>query len=472
MRPFSSVGRGRRASNPGSEIHLSEVISALSYALDLVEGQPVGHAARSCVIGMRLAREIGLPEGRRAALFYALLLKDLGCSSNASKVCYLFGADDREAKGKLKTTDWTSWASSVRYVARAVAPGQSLLRRVSRFCAVAAGGQRVAKELVQIRCDRGADIARGLGMPDATAEAIRSLDEHYDGRGHPDGVVGEAIPLLARVLNLAQTAEVFWRVGGADAACDVVRARRGTWFDPELARAFESLRGDAAFWAQVGTDDAAAAAAALDPAIAMRDGARLADGAALDRVAEGFARVIDAKSPWTFCHSAGVAEVAAGIGATLGLGEARLAGLRRAALLHDIGKLGVSNLILDKPGRLDERELAVMRRHPRYTKEILDRVRGFAEFAEVAASHHERLDGRGYYRGLGAGQLSLEARVLAVADTYEALAAKRPYRRDLTREDVMAILDKEAGAGLCPAAIEGLKAFLARSHFVPYQVAA
>lgn len=449
-------------------IDFSEVIAALSYALDITEGQPTGHAARSCILGMRIGREIGLDVADLSALFYALLLKDLGCSSNASKVCYLFQADDRATKSDLKTTDWTKLSQSIQYVARNVHPGGSVLQKAGRFLAVATAGQKIARELVQIRCDRGASIARSLGLSELTARAIHSLDEHWDGSGHPEGLAGESIPLLGRIIGLAQTAEVFWQKGGIGAACEVALARSGTWFDPHLVDVLVSLQNDPELFCSMSGTDAAAEAAGLEPAERILP----ADEAALDRIAEGFGQVIDAKSPWTFCHSSGVAEVAVGIARVMGMEGRRLGTLRRAALLHDVGKLGVSNLILDKPGKLTPDELAQMRRHPEFTFEILNRVRGFREFAQMSAAHHERLDGRGYYRGIAGAELSLEVRILGVADMYEALAARRPYRQDLSKEEVMTILDREAGVGLCPAVIAALKTFLARSNFVPYQIAA
>ncbi len=449
-------------------IDFSQVISALSYALDITEGQPAGHAARSCILGMRMGRELGLPVEECSALFYALLLKDLGCSSNSAKVCYLFGADERKAKADLKLTDWTSVARSVGYIASNVAPEGNLLQKASRFMAVATGGRKVARELVQTRCDRGATIARSLQLPEATAAAIRSLDEHWDGSGYPDGLAGDNIPILARILGLAQTAEVFWKKDGVDAACQVAVDRCGTWFDPELVKLFLSMRNDEALWSSMAQDNAADQAVSLEP----QDMMLCADERALDRIAEGFSSVIDAKSPWTFCHSSGVADVAVGIAEVLGIGGQRLRILRRAALLHDIGKLGVSNLILDKPSRLTDAEMGQMRLHTTYTYEILNRVQGFSEFAEMAAGHHERLDGRGYHRGISGADLSLEVRILGVADIYEALAAKRPYRQDLSKEEVMSVLDKQTGTGLCPSIVSALKTFLAASNFVPYQVAA
>ena len=163
------------------QIKLSEVIGALSYALDITEGQPQGHAARTCMLGMRLARDLRLPTEQCSALFYGLLLKDLGCSSNASKMCYLFGSDDRAAKRDIKTVDWSRLSRSIGYIVRHVAPDGSLFRRAAKFTKVAIGGVKSAKELVALRCERGAKIATQMQLPAETSDAIRALDEHWDG---------------------------------------------------------------------------------------------------------------------------------------------------------------------------------------------------------------------------------------------------------------------------------------------------
>ena len=463
-----SSQRALFGADPSVQIKLSEVISALSYALDITEGQPEGHAARTCMLGMRLARELRLPTSSSTALFYGLLLKDLGCSSNASKMCYLFGADERVAKRDIKTIDWSHVSRSVGYIARTVAPQGSILRKAAKFVQVAAGGTRQAKELVALRCERGANIAKQLELPDETAAAIRALDEHWDGHGHPDGLKAEHIPMLARILCLAQTAEVFARQQGLGAAMDMARQRSGSWFDPKLVKIFLSLRKDTNFWQEFQGCDPRAGAAAFEPKEQMLS----ADENSLDRIAHGFAQVIDAKSPWTFKHSEGVAQISVGIADVLGFDSAQCRTIRRAALLHDVGKLGISNLILDKPGKLTAAEFSEMKKHSRYTYEILNRVAGFRALADVASSHHERLDGKGYHRGLAGEQLSMPARILAVADMYEALAAKRPYRQDLAPEEVMQILTKNAGAGICPEVFAALKTWLARSAYRPIKLAA
>lgn len=444
---------------PSEGIPLSEVIAALSSALDITEGQPEGHAVRSCLIGMRVAREIGLGADERSHLFYALLLKDLGCSSNAARTCALFGADDLEVKRSWKTTDWSSGWRAFLHVAHNVEPGASPLARARRVLAFATAGA-VGTELVQTRCERGADIARMLELAEPTAEAIRALDEHWDGSGKPAGLRGDDIPLLARIASLAQTVDVFLTAFGRDAALEVARERSGRWFDPTLVRALECTRGDTAFWERLHEPDLRADVAALEPA----DRLLVADDDRLDRIAEGFARVIDAKSPYTFRHSEGVAEYAVAAARVLGFDAQELRELRRTALLHDIGKLGVSNLILDKPGRLTEEEMAVVRLHPEYTERILGRVSRFRHLAWIAGAHHERMDGHGYHRGVPAGTLPIAARVLAVADVCEALSAARPYRPALPREEVLRIMRAMVPTGLCPESFAALESSLPPEH--------
>jgi putative nucleotidyltransferase with HDIG domain len=313
--------------------------------------------------------------------------------------------------------------------------------------------------MTQTRCERGADIARMLGLPAATQDAIRALDEHWNGAGMPYNRRGNDIPLLGRMCGLAQTVEVFASTLGVDAAYHVARARRGSWFDPGLVEALESFEHDRQFWSAVRNVDQLQSVADLEPA----ERVLMADEVRLDRVAQAFARVIDAKSPYTALHSVGVADIAVAIGDGLGFRPDELVILRRAALLHDIGKLGVSNRILDKPGRLTEGEMARMRKHTSYTLEILSRVRRFAEFAELAAAHHERLDGSGYHMGLKGRELDQPARVLAVADVCEALSAERPYRRALGFDEVLVLMRRQVGTALCPVAFE----VLAGMHALP-----
>jgi HD-GYP domain-containing protein (c-di-GMP phosphodiesterase class II) len=430
-----------------TEIRLSEVVAALSHALDITEGQPIGHAERCCRIGMRIGEAIGLPAQSRSALFYALLLKDAGCSSTASRVAALFENDDQRVKVDLKTTDLQRPLEAIRYAARNAAPERNLLMRARRFALVALKGSR--REITQLRCERGADIARQIGLSEETAQAILHLDEHWDGAGDPGRIHGEDIPVLGRILCLSQSAEIAWQRGGPDAVVEVARQRRGTWFDPRLVDVLVALRADSAFWARVRLTDVSD----LEP----EDRAEVADDARLDHIAEAFASVIDAKSPFTSAHSQGVADIAGQVARQLDLPAAELRDLRRAGLLHDIGKLGVSSRILDKAGPLTDAEWAAMRRHPEMTQRILEHVSAFGPLAETAAAHHERLDGRGYHRGVHADQLPLTARILAVADVAEALSADRPYRSAMAPDEVLALMREEVGSHFCPVAYEALE---------------
>jgi putative nucleotidyltransferase with HDIG domain len=433
---------------------LSEVIGALSHALDLTEGQPVGHSQRSCMIGMELAERIGLDGDTRRDLFYAILLKDAGCSSSAARMCELFAADDRSLKREFARVDWTSTAEFVRFAARRVAPGAPAMARAGQLLRALRGIAREAGALNEARCDRGARLVAMMGFPAQVSAAVRALDEHWDGGGRPDGLAGDAIPLVSRIACVSQTAEIFMATDGPQAAIDVVRERRGRWFDPDIADAFLSIGPDDPLWTRLAGDSLTELLRDLEP----RDGIAMADEEGLDRVAEAFAGVIDAKSPYTARHSVGVATYAVAIGEEMAFTPVRLRRLRRAGLLHDIGKLGVSNRILDKAGRLTDEEFAEVREHPRHTFEILARIPAFADIAEVAASHHERLDGRGYHRGVPAGDLPPEARILAAADVYEALTADRPYRGPMPREQALEIMWRDAGTAFDPECLEALDA--------------
>jgi HD-GYP domain-containing protein (c-di-GMP phosphodiesterase class II) len=429
------------------EIPLSGLVGALSYALDVTEGEAPGHAVRSCLIGMRLAAELGLGAAARSDLFYALLLKDAGCSANSARMAALFAADDHDAKRTSKRVDWARPFSAFVWSLRTVAPGGSLRARADRLLAIRAEGE-VTRSLMQARCDRGAEIARMLGFSEATAEAIRALDEHWDGRGQPRGLQGTEIPLAARVLCVAQTVEIFHAAQGVGAAYRVAARRAGRWFDPALVDALGALRTDTAFWASLAEPDLSG----VEPP----DRVLVADENRLDQIAEAFARVIDAKSAWTHHHSDRVSAIATEIAGVLGLEAEAVRDLHRAARLHDIGKLAISNRILDRPGRLTDEEYVSIRQHPVVTHRILERVPGFSELAPVASAHHERLDGSGYPRGLSAGELTIPMRVLAVADVYEALTAERPYRTafssvralEVIGLDVPHRLDQDAFAAL------------------------
>ena len=443
-----------KTSTAAEPLRLGAVVSALSHALDLSTGQPIGHSVRTCVLGMRIAEELRLSAKTRSDLYYALLLKDCGCSGNASKTFHALGSDDLKAKRDVKTTDWTktSW-ESVRYALAHVAPGKPFLERSRAIFSLALNQKRHARDVTKIRCERGSTLARLMGLSEVTASGILNLDEHWDGSGNPEHLRKYEIPAVSRIMLLAQTLENYSAAHGKEKAIEIVTERSRKWFDPDLVKAAQALHSRGNLWTDVATDRAFQLGLELEPEQRM-----ITDtDTMLDSVCIAFANIVDAKSPFTFNHSNGVANAAVGIARTLGLPREEIVFIRHAGLLHDLGKLGVSNAILEKPGKLDDEEWKSMRSHPFYTWKILCGIPGFDRLSEVAASHHEKLDGTGYFRGLTAEQMALEARILVVADIFDALAADRPYREAMPLEKVFAILRKDTPHALDGACVDALE---------------
>jgi HD-GYP domain-containing protein (c-di-GMP phosphodiesterase class II) len=439
------------------KLALSEVIGALSYALDLTEGQPPGHCIRCCWIGVHIGQEYGLDTASLWDLYYTLLLKDAGCSSNAARLCELYGQDDRRTKRDFKWVDTDNLSQMVRFVLRHTGVKGQLADRFKRVMHLARHGEDLARELIQTRCERGADIARRLGFGGDVASGIYSLDEHWNGRGKPDGLGGEAIPLYSRIALLAQVMDVFHHIGGSGAALAEIRDRRGTWFDPALVDIACRLGEDPAFWAMLTTEEIEEQVRALEP-----ESRHVAvDDDLLDEIAEAFGQVVDSKSPYTAGHSERVALYTDMVAESMGMDDGRRRWLKRGALLHDLGKLGVSNSILDKPDALTDEEWQEVRLHPAYTEEILSRIPPFAELAASAGAHHERLDGRGYPKGLGAAQIGLETRIITIADIFDAITAERPYRGPIPVPQALEIMGRMVGTALDPDCFEALEACVA-----------
>ncbi len=438
--------------SPDAPLSLAEILGALSYSLDLTSGQAMGHAQRTCLIGMRLGREIGLSDAQSSSLYYALLMKDAGCSSNAARMFEIFGSDDIEAKRAAKVVDWSNLVEALKYAAHHTLPESPLLARARRMLSIAANPGAVNHSFMHSRCSRGAQIALAIGLGEDAADCIRHLDEHWNGQGQPYQIKGDRIPLLARIACMAQTMEVFNTTFGLGAAYEVVRTRSKRWFDPGLVQAAHAFRQDDAFWQGV-QQNTHAELRRLD----VRTGSREATDASIDNVCDAFAQIVDAKSPFTSEHSARVSGYAVEIAQLLGFEAPRLLQMRRAGLLHDVGKLAVSNAILDKPGPLNDDEWIAIRRHPYYSQKILGQIRGFERLTQIAAAHHERLDGKGYFQGMTADHLDLDMRILACADVFDALSASRPYRDAMPMSKVFAILDKDAGIALDADCIAALK---------------
>lgn len=432
-------------------IRLSELMGAFSHALDLTEGQPPGHCVRCCWIGMHIGRVTGLDESTLWELYFTLLLKDLGCSSNAARICELYLTDDLEFKRNYKMVG-DSLPRALSFVLKHTGLKAGLAERFRRIFSVLRDADTLTRELISTRCHRGAEIATKLRFPREVANGILSLDEHFNGKGRPQGLAGSEIPLHSRIALLAQVIDVFHTEGGPQAALEEARLRSGSWFDPELVRAFEAVAAKPDFWIGLATDDIDARVYDLEPQVRQV----VLDNDFLDDIAAAFGQVVDAKSPYTSGHSTRVAQYADAISESLGIDAVSRRWLRRGALLHDVGKLGVSNSVLDKAGSLDEVEWEAVRRHAEYTESILGRFSGFAELARISAAHHERLDGAGYPRGLKAEAIMQETRIITTADIFDAITAERPYRSAIPLDQALDMMRKTVGTALDPACFDAL----------------
>jgi putative nucleotidyltransferase with HDIG domain len=467
MQQTSSSFRPDLQGSDGS-ISLSEIISALSYALDLTEGAVQGHALRSCLLGMRIAAEAQLPSDHASSLYFALLLKDIGCSSNASRMCEIVGEDDSAVR-------YRRWSNPQR--AKLELPGDSVMpefciaksgmaakfgiaTRMTRVFYPGRSSYKNVERAIRSYSDRGAGIVAKLGMGESAAQAVRRVDERWDGSGKPDSMRGEQIPLLSRICAIAQHLDVFSAGRGAEGAIDTLQHRSGTWFDPQFVRVAVSLHRRRALLANCSATDSHddTRQAVLD----LGQGSQRLRSSQIDQICEAFADVVDAKSHFTFRHSLGVADAALGIAQGLGLAPDRAQLVRRAALLHDIGKLSVPNSILDKQGGLSVDDWKAVHLHPIVTRDILERVGPFREMGVIAGEHHEKLDGSGYPNRLMAADLSVESRIIAVADVYAALSEDRPYRPGLEADQVISIMKSLTPYKLDQDCVRALVSFASR----------
>jgi HD-GYP domain-containing protein (c-di-GMP phosphodiesterase class II) len=399
------------------QVRLAELVAALSLGIDLGFGQPMEHVLRQCLIALRLAEGVGLDDEQRAVVYYTALLLNVGCHSDAHEQAKWFGDDIA-----LKSIKYDHEPGSLRAAAggmRFLGSGHPPLHRFRLGLEFVLSGRREVDHMIAHHAAIARTMAEQLSLPDEVLEAIGAAYERWDGRGWPGELEGEEVPLPSRLAQVAEFVEVANRMGGPEAARELARERRGEQFDPALADLFEAeadviLSGLDA----VGVWEAVIEA---EPALAV-----VLSGERLDAALGAIANFVDLKSPYFLGHARAVADLAAEAGARLGLGEAELRLLRRAALVHGLGRLGISNAIWDKRGALGAGEWERVRLQPYLTERMLRQSDALAPVARIAVQHRERLDGSGYPRGLSGAGISREARILAAADTYQAMREPRP----------------------------------------------
>ena len=419
-------------------VRLAELVASLSLGIDLGFGQPMEHVLRQCLIGMRLGELLGLDEVDRGTIYYAALLVNVGCHSDAHEQAKWFGDDIA-----LKATKYDHEPFSARDalgMLRLLGSGMGPLHRFRTGLEFAISGRRDVSDMIARHAALARELGVQLGLPDAVLDALARSYERWDGRGWPGERAGEAIPLASRVVQLAEFVEVAHRVGGIDAAIALAKRRRATQFDPALVDAL-CLDAEKVFGH---LDGAGSWDAVIDaePSLTVALSAQQCDEALL-----AISRFVDLKSPFTVGHSVAVAELAAAATTQTGLTDEEVRTLYRAGLVHGFGRLGVSNSIWDKPGPLGAGEWERVRLHPYFTERMLQQSPTLEPLARIAVQHRERLDVTGYPRGLTGSSISQAARILGAADAYQAMREPRPHRQPRTAADAAAELRNDVRAG-------------------------
>jgi HD-GYP domain-containing protein (c-di-GMP phosphodiesterase class II)/DNA-binding CsgD family transcriptional regulator len=410
------------------KLRLTELLASLSLATDLGTGQPLGHGLSTCLLSVDLARAMGCSDDEVRVVHQVALLRFLGCTADAADTARQVGGDDIGFNAVMVPAFMGGSAEMMAAMVRATGRGDPPLRR-ARLIATTLADTGAAKRSLAAHCEVAAMLAGRLELSAAVVAALGHAYERWDGKGYPQGISGDEVPLPVRITQVARDIDVFHR--GDDDVAGRLSARRGKAYDPAVVDAYSGLGPRRAQWEEVVT-------AEPEPGATVDD---------VDAALAVVADFVDLKSPWTRGHSPAVADLAAATVRAMGLGEEACRTVRWAGLVHDVGRIGVANGIWDEPGPLSTAGWEQVRLHPYHTERILSRCPFLVSICDLAAAHHERLDGSGYHRRLGADSLTLPARVLAAADAFIALTAPRPHRDALGAEEAAQVLEEEAAMG-------------------------
>lgn len=422
-----------------ARVRLAEVIAALSLATDLGMGQPMDHALRRCLLSMRLGEALGLSEQELHEVYYVALVCSVGCTVKLRGFTLWFN-DEIEAAAQAATLDRFELFDAAKFVFLGVGAGEPPLRRAGKVVSALAFGGREVRQSSVACYEICRSFGEMLGLGPSVQSALGQMHERWDGRGAPAGLKEEEKALPARIAHLAKDVEILHRLGGIGAATGVVAERAGKAYDPRIADRFcaEAPRLLAGLEAEPIWDTVLAAEPAPQ---------RWIDDVQLDSLTRALAHFADMKSRYTVKHSTGVARLAEAAARLLGFSDADATSVRRAALLHDLGRIGVPTGIWDKPGSLTEPEWERVRMHPYLTERVLARSEALAPLGAIGALHHERLDGSGYHRGLAAPSIPMAARILAAADFFQTKIEPRPHRSALSLEAAADQTKRELRAG-------------------------
>lgn len=415
---------------------LAELTIALSLATDLGTGQPLEHGLRTCLLSLAAAEALELDGPTRSCVYHVALLRFIGCTSDASEFAALVG-DDVLMNGLMAPVFHARPGELARSFLRHVGEDLPVHRRAGRIVR-ALGDPDADRRSLTAHCEVASRLASRLGMGTSVCHALAHAYERWDGEGHPDGLAGGEVPVAIRIVCVARDVDVWCRHGWATTV-DVLTSRRDRAYDPAVVDAFVE---DGQAWLDGIGDDPCAQVLGVEPGPPLT----LAPGR-LEAALAAVADFADLKSPWFLGRSSRVAELAGAAAAAAGLSDAEATTVRRAGLVHDVGRVGVSSSIWDRRGRLTSQQWERVRLHPYLSERVLGHCRQLAPFAALAGRHHERLDASGYHRGLDAQHLDVPARLLAAADAYRAMVEDRPHRPALAPSAAADALCDEADTG-------------------------
>lgn len=423
----------------GRPLQLAEIVGVLSLASDLAMGEPLEHGLRTTLIASRLAKLMGLPDAQQASVFYVALLHYAGCTAEGQVDTKFFG-DEIAARPHMMAAmfgpRWRFLGTALRVMHPELPPS----RRIGVLARSAAGALEEFRRWAASHCELAQLLGDRMELSSEVRQSLGHLYERYDGKGLPGTLRGDAIPLPVRVMQVAQDAEIAWQYGGAAEACRIVSSRAGGGLDPVVAAVFR----DAVDELCEGLDAASVWPEVLD----VEPGERpTVSDERLERCLSAMADFADLKSFYTVGHSRGVAALASAAASGCGLTPAEVTAVRRAGLVHDLGRVGVSAGVWGKRGPLTRDEWEQVRLHAYHTERILETVAPLRSLGRLAGLHHERCDGSGYHRSQRNAQLPATARILAAADSYHAMTESRPHRSALSDAAAAAELRHEAAVG-------------------------
>ena len=422
----------------GRGVRLAELVAALSLGIDLGFGQPMEHVLRQCLIALRLAESLGLGERERATVYYTSLLVNVGCHSDAHEQAKWFGDDIA-----MRATKYDGPMHGVGYLVTGLSrlgSGRPALHRFRIGLEFLVAGHRDLDGMITHHAEMTRLFGQQLGLDQAVLDALGTSYEQWDGKGWPGRHRGPEIPIAARIAHIAEYVEVAHRVGGIERARALARERRAKEFDPTLADMVIDKPDQ--ILAELDSTPTWQAVIQSEPGLQVS-----LNRAEFDEALLAIANFVDLKSPFSAGHAQATSELAREAAGQAGFDPDERETLSKASLVHDLGRLGVSNSIWDKPGPLGAGEWERVRMHPYLTERMLNQSAALAPAAAIAVQHHERLDGSGYPRGLNGAAISRSARLLAAADSYQAMLEPRPHRPALTPEDAAGQLTKEVTEG-------------------------